>query len=310
MKKLRKILLLLGVTLILVLGCTVQAAEVKTTTTSTAVKKGLKKRSNGKYYYYVNGKRLRNSWKVIKGKRYYFTKGGSAATGSWKIKGVRYIFNAKGQLAKTGKTTLVKVGEKSYLANAKGRPLTGWQIYKNKLYYANSKGMVLKNVTKDGIKLTKTGAAKSGVNTNLKMKVMAVIKSITNDSMSQSQKLRACWEYVVDGNFYYASVYPNLEKRGWQKRLALTMLNTKGGNCYGFACAFAALAEEIGYEPYVICGKVLGTRDGSADGYTRHSWVMINDLHYDPEAQYAGWAKGIYGSEYGPGIIQQTVKFN
>lgn len=269
----------------------------------------MKKASNGKYYYYYKGKRLRNRWKVINGKRYYFTAGGSAAVGSRNVNGVRYIFNAKGQLAKNGKTTLVKVGEKSFLANAKGRPLTGWQIYKNKLYYANSKGMVLKNAKKDGITLTKTGAAKSDVNTYLKIKTMTIVKSITNDKMTKSQKLNACWKYVVGGNFYYASVYPNLGQSGWQRSLALNMLNSKGGNCYGFACTFAALAAEIGYEPYVICGRVTGTRDGAADGYTRHAWVMINGLHYDPEAQYAGWAKGFYGSGYGPGIIQQTVKF-
>ena len=301
-------LVLAAFTLMLVLGSTAPAMTGKAAAVSTE-KKGLKLRDNGKYYYYVNGKRLRNSWKVIKGKRYYFTAGGSAATGYRKINGVKYIFNAKGQFAKTGKTTLVKVGEKSYLADAKGRPLTGWQIYKNKLYYANSKGMVLKNTTKDGIKFSKTGAAKNSVSTKLKMKTMALVKSITNDSMSQSQKLKACWNYVVGGNFYYASIYPNLSQNYWQRSLALNMLNTKGGNCYGFACVFAALAKKVGYEPYVICGRVVGTRDGAADGYTRHSWVMINGLHYDPEAQFAGWARGIYGSGYGPGIIQSTVKF-
>lgn len=53
----------------------------------------------------------------------------------------------------------------------------------------------------------------------------------------------------------------------------------------GYACAFAALAREIGYDPYVVCGRVPGTRDGAGDGFTRHSWVIINGLHYDPEGQ-------------------------
>ena len=39
-----------------------------------------------------------------------------------------------------------------------------------------------------------------------------------------------------------------------------------GGNCYGFASAFAALAQEVGYEPYMVYGYVPGSRDGRADG--------------------------------------------
>ena len=44
----------------------------------------------------------------------------------------------------------------------------------------------------------------------------------------------------------------------------------------------------------MICGRVPGSRDGAADGFTRHCWVKINGLYYDPEAQYAGWMKGVY----------------
>lgn len=42
----------------------------------------------------------------------------------------------------------------------------------------------------------------------------------------------------------------------------------------------------------MICGRVPGSRDGAADGFTRHCWVKINGLYYDPEAQYAGWMTG------------------
>ena len=75
------------------------------------------------------------------------------------------------------------------------------------------------------------------------------------------------------------------------------MFRTGYGNCYGFSCIFAALAREIGYTPYMICGRVPGSRDGAADGFTRHCWVKINGLYYDPEAQYAGWMKGVRSEE-------------
>lgn len=115
--------------------------------------------------------------------------------------------------------------------------------------------------------------------------------------MSRAQKRRACWNYMVRrGRFHYALKYPNLSKKGWQRATALNMLSTKSGNCYSFACGFAALTKEIGDRPVVICGRVSGRRDHASDGMTRHSWVQIGGRNYDPEGQFAGWARGIYGS--------------
>ena len=62
------------------------------------------------------------------------------------------------------------------------------------------------------------------------------------------------------------------------------MLVSGGGDCYGFACTFAAMAREIGYNPYVVLGRVSGTRDGAADGLTSHGWVIIDGCYYDPES--------------------------
>lgn len=115
------------------------------------------------------------------------------------------------------------------------------------------------------------------------MRVMQIVSSITNSGMSQSQKLYACWKYVVYGGFYYGGPDPNIYQSGWARSEALRMFRTGYGNCYGFSCIFAALAREIGYTPYMICGRVPGSRDGAADGFTRHCWVKINGLYYDPE---------------------------
>ena len=130
--------------------------------------------------------------------------------------------------------------------------------------------------------------------------------------MTQSQKLYACWRYVVsDGGFYYGGPDPNLDESGWARNEALRMFNTGVGNCYGFSCIFAALAREIGYTPYMICGRVPGTRDCAADGFTRHCWVEIDGLYYDPEAHYAGWMSGVCGYDYYPIAhqIQRVVNF-
>lgn len=118
-------------------------------------------------------------------------------------------------------------------------------------------------------------------------------------------------KYVVYGGFYYGGPDPNLYQSGWARSEALRMFSTGYGNCYGFSCIFAALAREVGYTPYMVCGRVPGSRDGAADGFTRHCWVEINGLYYDPEAQYAGWMTGVYGYDYYPisHQIQRVVNF-
>jgi len=140
---------------------------------------------------------------------------------------------------------------------------------------------------------------------------MKIFCPITNERMSKRQKLSACWSYIADGKFHYAGKYPSLRMSGWQKKTACDMLSAHTGNCYSYACASAALAEEAGYKPYIICGHVRGSRDHAADGFTRHAWVKINGLHYDPEAQYAGWMRGVYTRNYYPAShrIQKVVKY-
>ena len=64
---------------------------------------------------------------------------------------------------------------------------------------------------------------------------------------------------------------------------------------------------ELGYNPYVVLGRVSGTRDGAADGLTRHGWVMIDGAYYDPEAQFAGWYRGVYGNGSYVSIIQSAA---
>ena len=278
---------------------TTQDSEATTTIeqeTRPVVKKGLVE-ENGKYYFYKNGKKQKNVWKTVNGKKYYFKKGGQAATGSYKIKKKYYIFNEKGVFKKYKSEKPLTVGKNVYFVSKKGMAAPGWHVYKNKLYYAKTSGLCAKSQTVDGILFTNKSYAANTTNAKLKMKARSIVASITTSKMSKAQKRRACWNYMVRrGRFHYALKYPNLSKKGWQRSTALNMLSTKSGNCYSFACGFAALTKEIGDRPVVICGRVSGRRDHASDGMTRHSWVQIGGKNYDPEGQFAGWARGIYGS--------------
>ncbi len=202
--------------------------------------------------------------------------------------------------------TIVKINGEPCYVMAGGTVSEGWKVLGDKLYYSDAEGRLKSSETYEGIRFGRNGAALDSTNVSLKKLTLQIVNSITDDTMTQREKLSACWSYVTRGHISYAGKYPDLNAEGWQRAMALNVLSSGSGNCYGFACAFAALAEEIGYDPEVVCGRVSGSRDGAADGMTRHSWVMINGYHYDPEAQWAGWCAGIYG--YGSYPVAHSVQ--
>lgn len=269
------------------------------------------KDGNQKYYSGKSGALL-SGWQEIGNKTYYFSAENNGLLTGWQeIDGEYYIFNSKGQLAESNGISLAMVGKNIYCADKDGKAAPGWHLIGKKLYCASKTGKVKSNTTYRGITFNSKGAAKNDQYSKAKIKAMQTFASVTDDAMTKSQKLKACWSYVVGGNFHYTVKYPDLNASGWQRQAAYQMLSTRSGNCYGFACVFAALAEEAGYKPYVVCGRVRGSRDRAADGYTRHAWVRINGRYYDPEAHYAGWRRGIYGSSSYPvsHVVQQVVEY-
>lgn len=132
-----------------------------------------------------------------------------------------------------------------------GHPATGYFIYRNNLYYADSKGRCYLNRSRENGQLyfTSSGAARKNTAALLKMQTMQTVSSLTSSNMTKAKKLRACWNYIVSWrNFSYGGSDPNLNQKGWYRSTALKMLQTKRGNCYSFACAFAAMAKEVGYK--------------------------------------------------------------
>lgn len=268
-------------------------------------KNGLIK-EKGKYYYYVKGKKVINSWKKINGYSYYFTGTGRAVTSYIRLNGKAYVFESNGHLLRKGKSVFYKLGKYTFYVNKNGEAATGWFTVQGRLFYADPKGRIYKNKVRDGVTFLSTGKAKINSASKLKIKTMEIMKNIASPGMSKSQKLRAAWNYVVSsGRFYYRSTDYNIWREGWQKDSAYEMFTMRSGSCTEFATAFAALAAEAGYDPYVVYGRVPGSRDGAADGMTRHCWIEINGLSYDPEGVYAGWSGYVYGSNGYP--IYHTV---
>ena len=295
MQRIRKILAIAAISVMTVCTVPVQAENGGASDTIqiqpvTVKKSGLIKEGTKYFFYDKKGNKLKSKWKTIQKRRYYFKADGTAAVGGTKIGKYTYVFDLQGRLLKPSKSKIVQVGKKLYYVNKKGQAIKGFFKIGNKLYRGDIKGRLTKNKTVANVTFNSKGYAKNDLNAKL-------ISRITTTEMSKSEKLYSCWRYLTSsGNFYYSTYWPDLNKKGWQREVAYNMLTTGGGDCYGFACTFAAMARELGYNPYVVLGRVSGTRDGAADGLTRHGWVMIDGAYYDPEAQFAGWYRGVYGN--------------
>jgi hypothetical protein len=243
----------------------------ETALTVTKVKKGLVYENN-QYRYYTNGKLLKNKWKVINGKRYYFTKNGNAAKGgAVRINKVYYVFNEKAQLLTPKKTSFVTVGKNKYYINKKGKPVSGWLLQNKKLYYIGKNGKMAVSKTIDGITLNKYGYVKYTVKIQCTIEARKFIERHTSSGMSKLQKLRACYNYILWYQTFRANRDPDFSSKNWPYACAVDMFTSSNlaGNCYGFACTVAAVAKELGFQPYVLTVP------------DDHGYVRIDGAYYD-----------------------------
>lgn len=129
MKKLKKLVIFALCLMLLQVPVTHITQPV---TVQAAVKSGLKK-ERGKYYYYSNGRKIRNQWKTIKVKikgktypyRYYFGKDGAAYKGT-KRYGVEV-------------PAVKKINGKYYGFSSKSRMVKGTYVINGKFYIFNKK---------------------------------------------------------------------------------------------------------------------------------------------------------------------------
>lgn len=253
---------------------------------------------NGKYYYYVNSQPVKNRWMTVyipvNGnyvvRRFYFSSNGSACTGAVTINGSIYIFNNQGALVRSSVNRLFAIDGNVYCPDQNGKAQTNcWLLVNNHLYYAQRNGVIARNMTYQGITI-RNGVAQAGLARNLKILCLSLLGQGTKNSDTSLRKLLASWAFLMNRNrFRYVDMaLPNFNNRYWAKSNAYSMLLTRKGDAFGFACAFAALASACGYQPYVIVGKVYSSEDVSLD----HCWVRIGSRYFDPEGQFSGWNIG------------------
>ena len=101
--------------------------------------------------------------------------------------------------------------------------------------------------------------------------VWQTLNQITTEDMTTCEKVRACYDYLVDTCTYGDNVlrldFP--EDNGTAR--AYGMLVGHVGACDDYSCAFAALTRAIGLNCYTVYGQT-ARADG---GYTGHIWCVI-----------------------------------
>ncbi len=234
---------------------------------------------------------------------------GTKPHGMTQIGNEAFLFDAKGRVkTSTLDHRFVRSKGRYFWVNGQGIAESGWVRYNNDFYYFSAKTFkAVTNKRVDNIMLGLDGKAVKTLDVKLKFQCQDLLSSITNPEDSMETKLSKAFQWMSSrAIFSYAGKYPDMNNDAWGKQLASDILETRCGNCYGFACGFAALAREIGYDPIVIAGRIHGSRDGAADGFTRHGFVMINGLYYDPELTWSG-SSGLYAVPYCPFVVNSRV---
>ena len=116
--------------------------------------------------------------------------------------------------------------------------------------------------------------------------VQETLSGLIDESMDQTEMLRAIYDYTVDNFTYLKGSLYDFRDTSWLNDEAYGMLSTGYGNCYGYAAALCQLARALGFDACVYSGKI-----GIAD--SEHGWVEMDidgqTYVFDPEMEMAFW---------------------
>ena len=213
-----------------------------------------------------SGKWLANSWLIHEGKSYHLDENGVFQHGWTPIDGSVYYLLPDGGY------------------------YTGWQLIDGSIYYFDADGKLAVNTVVEGHRIGEDGkyipepdtpvtvSAKKqiqqtqgteGSDSTMAQYLNSIIDSVCTDGMSTEQKLKACYQYIMDHTSYLRSY--DTPSGDWVAKYASEALTTGKGNCYRYAAAFACLAKQLGYPVKVVTGQIQAVKGGT----TPHAWVEI-----------------------------------
>lgn len=238
------------------------------------------KKVNGKTYLFDSKTgAARTGWQTLNKKKCYFLSDGTMAQERWVKYKNHYYYIRNNGTAVSGERWL-NVNNKRYYIGKQGYRVTGLKKISGKRYFFNSRGELVKNKSDYKINGKYYNIDSNGVATSIselkvqcQQKAREFVQKHTNSRMTNSQKFRSCFNYLIGYTEFKPWINPTdaeFKTSTWPYKYAIYMFdNGLSGSCYGIASAVAACASVLGYEPYVIAT----TGD--------HGFVMIDGLYYD-----------------------------
>lgn len=206
-----------------------------------------------------------STWIDEFGHRYHTDENGALQTGWKEIDGQQYFFYCTGAIA------------------------VGWTTIGEDVYYFDGNGVMAKDTMINGCLVGSDGKLVKALdeegNAQQKAVVESILASIITPEMTEEEKLRACYDYMVNAHTYHRTY--ETPTGDWTGTFTMEIMTTGQGNCYRFAAAYASLLKGLGHDARVATGKIGSSRGGLAP----HGWteVCIGDTWYifDTEMQYA-----------------------
>lgn len=168
----------------------------------------------------------------------------------------------------------------------------GWRNINGNLFYVTDQKLFAYNTTVNGIRLDENGRYTTG-SSELDGLLRVEIQKIINNNMTQEQKLRAVYDYMIDNYSYRGAGTPDIGTDSWNAEYAINMLKSGKGNCYSWAATFTYLARQSGW----YARAVAGTATSPKGSVREHAWTMINidgtDYTFDSELE------GVYAKTVG-----------
>jgi len=211
------------------------------------------KKINGKYYYLdENGAMVKNAWIEYKEDTYYFQDNGRAYANSWQtIEKANYYFQPNGRLAKDNFVTID--GKLYYFDKDAAVVKNGWHCVDSaKAYcYADANGVLSTNKVIEGYKLNASGQCTT------KYRVIQLVKSHTKESMTDQEKIKALYDWLMKNSMKYYRTYEHVKanwvwKDSWVDDMAASQLDQWGGNCFRYAALFGMLVHEATALPVIV----------------------------------------------------------
>ncbi len=168
----------------------------------------------------------------------------------------------------------------TYTEREKTALAPGYYLFDGALYSVSEyTGAFMRNES-DGVRYYGNDGKYTSGNDVIDGYVRSITAENTNDGMSDYEKLRTLFNYVVRNYSYVPRAVQAIGATGWQESYAESMFKNWRGNCYSYAAAFYYLSRNLGYEPVVRSGRVISY--GSP-----HGWVEMTkngqQYVYDPE---------------------------